>query len=158
MANERELLRLDFATLYLLLLSVDSFLYECLAYEELLRKFSLRVMRGVLGWKGSLAAIKYNDLVNQAGIVDGVPWKHLLETRRNRFAHGATPWVAVDVSRMDERVFDFLIMSENIKDFDGADPDSYFLVVRDFNLLIQAIQVHGEAVQEFLTQNISRLS
>jgi hypothetical protein len=48
-----------------------------------------------------------------------------------KFIHNAAPWIVVDLSRSEKGVFDFLILSENVKDFALASPDSFLPAIKD---------------------------
>ena len=152
--QEDRLLRLGSDSLFQLLLSIDSFLFESKAYDELLRKFFIRVLQMGLTWDGQIARDKYDELTKQGGEVDGRPWNEFLSRQRTLFTHGAAPGLAIDLSREEERVYDILIMSENIQEFSTANPNSYFHLIRDFNDLILAIQGHAEAVEGYLVTQI----
>jgi hypothetical protein len=142
---------------YGLLLNMDSFIFEAQAFEEALRKFFMNVAKRLLNLSAKAADDLYEKIASQAGMVNNEPWKRFLYRIRMTFIHTAAPWFAVDVSQADKNVFDFLMMSENIKDFANAKPESFLPAIRDMNQLWACLQTIAHAVEEFLIDRISKL-
>lgn len=142
---------------YSILLYVDSFLFECHAYEGLLHTFFVKTLHEVLGETPRKARGTYSNLAAQCGTVDGESWKAFLYRTRRTFIHLATPWVSIDASRGDEGIYDFLIMSENIRDFSKVSSRKFFLAVKDLNLVWGGMQRMAEVAEQHLIGRISQV-
>ncbi len=99
----------------------------------------------------------YEQIASQCGDVGNDSWRQFLNRVRMLFIHTAAPSIAVDVSCSHEGVFDFLIMSENIKDFARARPDSFLPLIRDMNQIWNCLQAMAQAIEEILIDRISKL-
>ena len=142
---------------YGLLLNMDSFFFEAKAFEEALRRFFMNVFKQLPRYSSKLAEEKFLQIAAQCGVVNDEPWRAFLYRVRRLFIHTAAPWVVVDVSRSDEGVFDFLAISENIKDFAQAPADSFFPSIRDMNQLWTCLQTMAQAIEDILIDRISKL-
>jgi len=145
------------ALVYGLLLNMDSFFFEAKAFEEALRRFFIRTAQHLLNLSSSASRQTYLQMASQCGEVSNEPWGNFLYRVRKTFIHRAAPWVAVDLSRSEDGVFDFLIMSENIKDFKQARPGSFFPSIAYMNYLWGCLQRMAEVSEEFLIDRISKL-
>jgi hypothetical protein len=99
----------------------------------------------------------YLEIALQSGKVVNEPWSEFLYRVRRLFIHLSAPWTVVDVSRSEEGVLDFLLISENIKNFEAAPPDSFFPSVRDMNQLWMCLETMARAVEESLIDRFSKL-
>jgi hypothetical protein len=142
---------------YGLLLHTDSFFFEAKAFEESLREFFLTVAKRMLNYSSKVAKEMYEEITSQSGVVDEEPWSRFLFRVRRKFIHNAAPWVVVDVSRSGKGVFDFLILSENIKDFALASPNSFLPAVRDMNQLWACLTTMAQAIERILIDRISEM-
>jgi|SRR6266850_1705605 len=142
---------------YGLLLHMDSFFFEAKAFEEALRKFFMKVSKQLMKYSSKLAEEKYQKIAAQCGEVSKEPWREFLYRVRKLFIHTAAPWIVVDLSRSDEGVFDFLLISENIKDFAQARPDSFFPSLRDMNQLWTCLETMAQAIEDILIDLISKM-
>lgn len=156
MPSESEnLTRIGDATIYSLLLFIDSFLFESFAYMEVLEKFVKRVLKRVLKANSGEARERFAQICDQSGSVGNRTWRAFLSNIRNHFSHAATPWFAIDRRRRAEGVYDLVIMLENITDFANADPDKYFSAVTDLNGAWQGLMNTAENCQEYLLSRIT---
>jgi hypothetical protein len=142
---------------YGLLLYMDSFFFEAKAFEEALRNFYMKVFKQLLKYSPKKAKETFQQIAAQCGQVSNEPWREFLYRVRRLFIHTAAPWVVVDVSRSDEGVFDFLVISENIKDFAQAPANSFFPSIRDMNQLWTCLQTMAQAIEDILIDRISQL-
>lgn len=156
-ASTPALVELPDQTVYGLLLYLDSFFFEAKAFEEHLHSFFVKVLQHICGDAPEVAREKYAKISLQCGSVDSVSWKEFLYRIRRVFIHLAAPWVAVDTSKSERGIFDFLIMAENLHDFSTASKDSFFLAIRDMNLLWMALQRMAETCEDYLAERISKL-
>jgi len=136
---------------------MDSFFFEAKAFEEVLRRFLVNTLQYILNDKHSVAGQKYEEMASQSGAVNDEPWSPFLYRVRMKFIHNAAPWIAVDLSRSEEGAFDFLIMSENIKEFPVARPDSFLPAIRDMNQLWTCLQTVSQHIEDYLIDRISKL-
>jgi hypothetical protein len=150
-------IRVPDSVVYGLLLHMDSFFFEAKAFEEALRKFFLNVAKRLLNYSPKAAEKNYEEIASQSGVVNEEPWSRFLFRVRMKFIHNAAPWVVVDVSRSEKGVFDFLILSENIKDFALASPDSFLPAIRDMNQLWTCLAAMAQAIEDILIDRISKM-
>ena len=139
--------------MYSLLLYLDSFLFEIQTFDKTLLDFfcgTLQLLRI------ESPSSKYVALRNQCGGVREEEAKEFLSKARNKLAHHSAPWIAIDTTRCELGVYDFVLMFKNIHDFSDASPDDYFLVNRDFNSLWSAYQVLADAVEQYLVHCIQK--
>lgn len=145
------------SVVYGLLLNMDSFFFEAKAFEEALRKFFLNVAKRLLTYSPKVAEEMYEKISSQAGVVNEEPWSRFLFRVRMKFIHNAAPWIVVDVSRSEKGVFDFLILSENIKDFALASPDSFLPAIRDMNQLWTCLATMAQAIEDISIHRITKM-
>jgi hypothetical protein len=120
-SDAEQLVPLGAEDLYSLLLFIDSFLFESVAYTEVLQKFFVTALTGSLSKSKKEARSTYEKIVAQSGRVRGETWMAFLAGVRNHFSHAATPWVAIDRRQRAEGVYDVVIMhgvlSANLHEF-----------------------------------------
>jgi hypothetical protein len=142
---------------YGLLLHTDSFFFEAKAFEEALRSFFIKIAKRLLKCTPRQAQEEFQQIAIQCGEVSTEPWREFLYRVRRLFIHTAAPWIVVDLSRSEEGVFDFLLTSENIKDFKQARLESFFPSIRDMNQLWTCLQTMAQAIEDILIDRVSKL-
>ena len=71
-----------------------------------------------------------NNIRDTKGNID---WHSALDKHRNFFIHEGTPYIAVDISKEEENTYDFIIMTENLKEF--TDTRNFFRLSEIRNIL-----------------------
>jgi hypothetical protein len=151
----------------LVLLAVDSFLYEFRAFLELLAMFCYGVLSDIgkqPSQKQLLASGREVTIKNGRGKIRpnefllylcdqlNVPvyWYEFLATHRNFFTHEGAPYCAVEHLMELPPAYDLLIMKTNIIDFSTASSDDYFRVSECSRVLEGVYRLAGAAQQHLI--------
>jgi hypothetical protein len=78
-----------------------------------------------------------------------------LNTTRDQMIHRSCIWPAIDLSRIGEQVFDVILMTKNLHDFENADPDSFLLVQKTYNLVSIGLQGLSETAERDIITRIA---
>jgi hypothetical protein len=157
----------------LVLLAVDSFLYEFRAFLELLAKFCYGVLLGIgkePRQKQLLASRRGKTPKNGRGKTQphdfllylcdqlNVPvlWYEFLTKNRNYFTHEGAPYCAVEHLLEFPPAYDLLIMKTNILDFSTASPEDFFRV-SECSKVLEGVHRLAGAAQQHLIATIDRL-
>lgn len=157
----------------LVLLAVDSFLYEFRAFLELLAKFCYGVLSDigkVPPQKHCLTSGREVTIKNGSGKMQPnafllylcdqlkvpVLWYEFLTKNRNFFTHQGAPYCAVEHLLEFPPAYDLLIMKTNILDFSTASPDDYFRA-SDCAKVLEGVHQLAAAAQQYLIATIDGL-
>jgi len=131
---------------YELLLDIDSLLFEVNAAADLIRSFFVLLHKHV-GRPIAKKAVgkKLQEILAAAG--QDTRWFRQLDNHRNFFIHNGTPYIAVDLTRTDDDIYDLLIMKETLRDFRDT---AKFLRLSDLGLIVRRFATMKPALQEHL--------
>jgi len=150
------------------LLAVDSFLFEFRSYLELLAKFVFGILKGInLAPSGkqllsSGESVLVTDRKQKLKSHDFLlylcdqlkvsrTWYDFLVFQRNFFTHSGAPYIAIEDRLMLPTEYDFLVMRENIHQFQSADPKDYFRLSEFKNVMDGLTQFTGAAQHYLVT-------
>jgi hypothetical protein len=154
------------------LLAVDSFLFEFRAYLELLAKFVYGILKGIKqapSGKQRLSSgisVQVTDRKNKLRSHDfllyfcdqlGVPidWFDFLALHRNFFTHAGAPYIAIEDRLVRPPEFDFIIMRENIHQFQAANPKDYFRL-SEFKKVVDGLSRLAGAAQRHIVELLEK--
>jgi hypothetical protein len=118
-----------------LLVDIDSLMFEAYACCDITTK-CVELVYNHIGkhiLRKDRGKIIRNILV-QSGM--SIQWFVDLDNNRNFFSHNGTPYIAVDISKEEEDIYDLLIMKENLYEFTD---EKKFIKLADLNRIIRGL-------------------
>ncbi len=156
----------------IVLLAVDSLLFELRAYLDLLATFVYEILRGIGKAPQKQETLASGELVT---ILDGksklrpnaflkflcdrlsveTSWYEFLSRHRNFFTHEGAPYIAIEPIAIIPQGLEFIIMRKNIHNFSQADPGDYFRLSEFTEVLEKLRKLTGET-QRYLVDKLER--
>jgi hypothetical protein len=148
------------------LLAVDSFLFEFRAYLELLAEFTYGILKGINRAPSGQCVLSSGTSVQVTDrrhklkshnfllyLCDQIKvsseWYDFLVLHRNFFTHSGAPYIAIEDRQMMPAEYDFIIMRENIHQFQQANPKDYFRL-SEFRNVVEGLAHFASATQHHL--------
>jgi hypothetical protein len=154
--SEQTIVTLEDDFVFSLLLYLNSFVFESHAYVDHLRQFFICMDVDIFrNPDRNEANKKWKAIASGSGFQVRESSLKFLNTTRDQMIHRSCIWPAIDLSRIGEQVFDVILMTKNLHDFENADPDSFLLVQKTYNLVSIGLQGLSETAERDIITRIA---